>query len=83
MEDELRKGLNQIHNLVCDKPLLASGKKQATGYPDCLIESNGVKIYADIKTYQTKTAVSTLRSFLSAYQIKAKFTLMPRIVYWI
>lgn len=63
VEDELRNGLNRIPGLVCDKPLLTSGKKQATGYPDCIIDYNGNKIYADIKAYQTKTADSSLRSF--------------------
>jgi hypothetical protein len=72
VEDELRNGLNQIPNLRCDKPLLSSGKKQATGYPDCLIDSDGIKIYADIKTYQTKTADSSLRSFFYQPTNKSK-----------
>ena len=62
VEDVLRQGLNQIPNLKCDKPLLSSGKKQAAGYPDCLIESNGIKIYADIKIYQTKISLIVLRT---------------------
>lgn len=63
VENELRKNLSLIPNLKCGKPLLSSGKTQATGYPDCLIEMNDIKIYADIKTFQTKTADSVLRSF--------------------
>lgn len=72
VEEELRKGLNQIPELKCDKPLLSNGKKQSTGYPDCLIELNSVKIYADVKTYQSKTADSTLRSFFYQPTNKSK-----------
>jgi hypothetical protein len=63
VENELRKSLSSIPNLRCEKPLMSSGKTQSTGYPDCLIEMNGIRIYADIKTFQSKTSDSVLRSF--------------------
>ncbi|MCX7261003.1 MAG: hypothetical protein NTU46_11835 [Burkholderiales bacterium] len=72
VEKILRIGLNEIKNLKCDKPILSSGKKQSSGYPDILIESGNVKIYADIKTFQTKTIDSKLRSFFYEPTNKSK-----------
>lgn len=72
IEEELRKNLSAIPNLKCGKPLLANGNLQSTGYPDCLIEIGEVKIYADVKTFQTKTIDSTLRSFFYQPTNKSK-----------
>jgi hypothetical protein len=63
IEKELMKSLAKIPGIKCGKPKLKDGKKQASGYPDCLIEHGAVRIYADIKSYQSKTADSSLRSF--------------------
>lgn len=63
VEAELNEMLNQIPGIKCEKPRLDNGKKQAAGYPDCLIESGNIKIYADVKTFQRKTFDSRLRSF--------------------
>jgi hypothetical protein len=72
IEDELRKNLSAIPKLKCGKPYLANGNLQSTGYPDCLIEMGKVKIYADVKTFQTKTIESTLRSFFYQPTNKSK-----------
>lgn len=72
IEEELRKKLSAIPNLKCGKPLLTNGNLQSTGYPDCLIEMGEVKIYADVKTFQTKTIDSTLRSFFYQPTNKSK-----------
>lgn len=63
VEKKLREGLSKIPGVKCVRPSLANGKIQSSGYPDCLIEINGFKVYADVKTYQTKTCDSNLRSF--------------------
>jgi len=72
VEEEIRKNLSAIPNLKCAKPLLSDGKVQSTGYPDCLIEMGEIKIYADIKTFQTKTIESNLRSFFYQPTNKSK-----------
>ena len=63
VEEEVRKGLNQIPKLKCDRPVLSTGKKQSAGYPDLLIEHNSVKVYVDIKTYKSNGEKSNFRSF--------------------
>lgn len=63
IESEILKKLLAIPKIKCGKPKLANGKIQSSGYPDCLIEWGDIKIYADIKSYQSKTAESSLRSF--------------------
>lgn len=63
VETELRNGLNKINGLTCNKPPLASGKLQSSGYPDCIFEFKKLKIYADIKTYRSGTENSSFRSF--------------------
>lgn len=63
VEEEVRKGLNQIPKLKCDRPVLSTGKKQSAGYPDFLIELNSVKVYVDVKTYKSLGKKSTFRSF--------------------
>lgn len=50
--------------LKADKPIAKSGKKKAAGYPDIYIEDKyGRIIYADCKTYNTKTKHQTFRTF--------------------
>jgi hypothetical protein len=63
LENELRTQLNGIDGIACKKPLLASGKNQSSGYPDCMFELNHLKIYADIKTYKSGSENSSFRSF--------------------
>jgi len=49
---------------IPSKPIAKSGKKKAAGYPDIYIEDKyGRSIYADCKTYNTKTKHQTFRTF--------------------
>lgn len=51
------KGLNAA------SPKTEEGKGKSTGYPDVRIESEGLPIYFEVKTYAAKTHKTTQRSF--------------------
>lgn len=63
IEKLLKLQLNNLSNISCKTPTLANGTAQSSGYPDYLIESSNVTIYADIKAFQAKTKESSFRSF--------------------
>ena len=54
--------------------LNASGKKQATGYPDLLVCHDGVLAYIECKTYSDKARASTNRSFYFSPSASFKVT---------
>ena len=63
LEKVLKKEISQKTNITCTTPTLANGTAQSAGYPDYFIQRSDAKIYADVKTFQSKTLISTLRSF--------------------
>jgi hypothetical protein len=63
IEKILKIQLNNLSNISCKTPTLANGTAQSSGYPDYLIESSSVTIYADIKAFQAKSKDSSFRSF--------------------
>jgi len=57
------EALRQV-GLEADKPISKGGKKKAAGYPDIQVEGgNGIVLYLDCKTYNTKTKEQSFRTF--------------------
>ncbi len=50
-------------DLVAAPPRTKDGKGKSTGYPDVKIETEGVPIYLEVKTYAAKNHKTTQRSF--------------------
>ncbi len=63
IEKILKPQINNLLNISCKTPTLANGTAQSSGYPDYLIESSGITIYADVKAFQAKSKESSFRSF--------------------
>jgi hypothetical protein len=63
IETLLKSQINTIEKIKCSTATLADGSAQSSGYPDYLIQSSGITIYADVKAFQAKTLESSLRSF--------------------
>ena len=65
MEQPVIDAINQSKSmLMAGKPETVSGKLKATGYPDILIYDQwGRPTYLEVKTYNTQSKASTLRSF--------------------
>ena len=63
IETLLKSQINTIGKIKCSTATLADGSAQSSGYPDYLIQSSDITIYADVKAFQAKTLESSLRSF--------------------
>ena len=63
IEGFLKSHINKIGKIKCTTATLADGSAQSSGYPDYLIQSSDITIYADVKAFQAKTLNSSLRSF--------------------
>lgn len=57
------EGVLQATSPRFQKPTKANGKKQSTGYPDLMFDSNGVRVYPEIKCLAEKSNASPMRSF--------------------
>jgi len=51
------------NNIRVSKPRTIGGKFQATGYPDCFVETLSGKFYLEIKIFKKGSERSSLRSF--------------------
>lgn len=45
------------------KPRKANGRAQSTGYPDLMFDSNGIRVYPEIKCLAEGSGASDMRSF--------------------
>ncbi|GLI54077.1 hypothetical protein [Thermodesulfovibrio yellowstonii] len=62
IEPYVRNSLNKL-NLNADTPIVPSGNKKATGYPDVLFWYKSKPYYLECKTYNRKNINTTQRSF--------------------
>lgn len=51
------------HHLVASAPKTKAGKGKSTGYPDIYIQTDGLPIYLEVKTYAAANHDTTQRSF--------------------
>lgn len=63
MECVVFKQLENIPDFRVAKPSISIGRKQTAGYPDLLVTANALNFYLEVKTFQLKTADSSLRTF--------------------
>jgi len=57
------EGVLQATSPRFQKPTKANGRKQSTGYPDLMFDSNGVRVYPEIKCLAHGSNTSDMRSF--------------------
>ena len=63
MERVVRDEINGIKDFTASKPTVSGKRHQSAGYPDLVITARGRPFYLEVKTFQLKTAESSLRTF--------------------
>ncbi len=74
LEPIITMQLNSIKGINVTIPTIA-GRKQSAGYPDRLLQSKGLFMYLEIKTFQEKTEDSSFRTFYYKPSENNKITL--------
>jgi hypothetical protein len=63
MERVVLDEINSIRNFAASKPTVSGKRHQSAGYPDLVVTARGRPFYLEVKTFQLKTAESSLRTF--------------------
>lgn len=63
MESVVSKEIVKVKGFEATKPIVRGRGKQSAGYPDIFIRADGIRFYLEVKTFQSKTKDSSLRSF--------------------
>ena len=63
MERVVLDEINSMENFTASKPTVSGKRHQSAGYPDLVVTARGRPFYLEVKTFQLKTAESSLRTF--------------------
>lgn len=74
MEQVVSKEINTLPSFKTSRPEVNGKGKQAGGYPDLIVHVKDWDFYLEVKTFQTKTKDSSLRTFYYKPGVNSKVT---------